>query len=161
MRAIRKFLFWFLLISTVVWLAGQLRVRRIQEGDEESDTFTVAAMMGGKQFRSRATSLRSGRAIVQMGGLDVDLRQATLDPAGARLEVKASLGGVRVLVSENWRVVVTADTKKGELEVDVKDPDDLPEDAPRLTIDMVIRGGGGLVTTTEDRDVTMAPVTVS
>ena len=35
-------------------MAGQAISRRLSRGDDSSDEFTVAAILGGKQFRSRS-----------------------------------------------------------------------------------------------------------
>ena len=62
----------------------------------------TAAFRGGNKFPSSADSLKSGTAIASMGGIDLDLRDATLDPAGAELELSATMGGVQVTVRESW-----------------------------------------------------------
>jgi hypothetical protein len=43
-----------------------------------------------------------------MGGMQLDLREATLAPEGAHLDVQAVMGGVEILLPEQWRVRVTS-----------------------------------------------------
>jgi predicted membrane protein len=82
-----------------------------------------------------------------MGGIDLDLRHATLDPAGAELKLKATMGGVQVLVPEDWAIHIDTEMLAGGFEVNVTPPEKLPEDAPKLRIHALARMGGGVVTT--------------
>jgi len=146
-RKLLRILLWIMAVQVAVWIVGLVMSKRMSKGDESSDEFQVAAICGGKKFRSRATSLRSDAAVASMGGIDLDLRDATLDPAGAELEVRATMGGVQVTVSEDWAVEVDTETKAGGFEVNVTPLEDLPDDAPKLHIHASTRMGGGMVTT--------------
>ena len=53
---------------------------------------------------SRATSFRGGSLLCWFGGGTVDLRGATLDPAGARLTIRAIFGGGLLVVPDDWQV---------------------------------------------------------
>ena len=128
-----------------VVVARGILVRRLTEGDGESDEFSLAAIIGGVDRASTASALRRGRVVAAVGGVNLDLREATLDPAGADLRVEAYVGGVQVSVPGNWRVRVEWDAVMGGVEADVPEPDDLPEDAPTLRIEAVARVGGVVV----------------
>lgn len=128
--------------ATVGWFLA----RRFTFGDEASDEFRIAAFFGGKKFSSAATALKSAAAITTMGGIDLDLRDAVLDPSGADLDLHVSMGGVQVLVPEEWRIEVDAETHGGELQMDVTPPEALPDDAPLLRIHGLVRLGGGVIT---------------
>ena len=121
-------------------------MRRLTEGDAESNEFAVAAIIGGVDRTSTASALRSGRVVAAVGGVNLDLRQATLDPAGADLRVEAYAGGVQVSVPNTWRVPVRSDAAMGGVEASVPEPADLPEDAPTLRIEAMARFGGVMVT---------------
>ena len=121
-------------------------MRRLTEGDSESNEFSVAAIIGGVDRVSTASSLRRGRVVAAVGGVNLDLREATLDPAGADLRVEAYVGGVQVTVPNTWRVPVEWEAVMGGVEANVPEPDGLPEDAPTLRIDAVARVGGLMVT---------------
>lgn len=136
----------FLGASTITWLAGLALANKLTQGDEDSDDFQLASIMGGKEFHSHAQHLRSGTVITSLGGIELDLREATLDPSGANLELRTTMGGVEVRVPQYWVVEVDQDALGGELQVDVTSAEDLPEDAPQLHIHAVTRIGGGLVT---------------
>jgi hypothetical protein len=134
------------LTGAAVLVARGILVRRFTEGDSESDEFSVAAIMGGVDRSSTASALRRGRVVAAVGGVNLDLREATLNPAGADLRVEAYVGGVQVSVPNTWRVQVQSEAAMGGVEANVPEPDDLPEDAPTLRIDAIARVGGVMVT---------------
>jgi hypothetical protein len=138
------------LTGAVIWVGRKTLTRRLTEGDSESDEFSLAAVIGGTERACTASALRRGRVVAACGGVDLDLRGAKLDPAGAELVVEAYLGGVQVRVPNEWRVAVEAPSTKGAVEAKVAQPDDLPEDAPKLRVKAIARLGGILVTAEPD-----------
>lgn len=84
-----------------------LKRRTPSMGDETSDELALAAILDGIDLESEATSFRGGSAQTFMGGIRIDLSDAQLDPAGARLHLKAVLGGIQLHVPEDWSVRVT------------------------------------------------------
>ena len=147
MRKLVRALAWFAAIQIVATIVGQVLSRKMSKGDATSEDFTLAAIMTGKQFKSESADLKTGTVISTMGGVDIDLRDATLDDAGAYLDLTATMGGIRVVVSDEWAVDVDAEAKAGGCEARVTPLDELPEDAPRLNVHAVARMGGVLVTT--------------
>jgi len=141
----------FVALSVASWITGLLVARKLTSGDEGSDEFRLASIMGGKEFHSHAAHLKSGTAITSLGGMELDLREATLDPTGASLELRTTMGGIEVRVPQDWVVEVDQETVGGALEVDVPLPEELPDDAPRLHIHAVTRMGGGLITSRKDQ----------
>lgn len=134
-------------VKVVVLLAGlaalgQVLARRKTVGDETSDEFAIAAYVGGVQRTCRAGSLRSGSVSVVLGGVDLDLREAVLDPAGADLDLSASWGGVSLTVPREWRVLVEEKATLGGVDARVTPPDELPDDAPLLRVVAGARFGG-------------------
>lgn len=137
----------FLGVSVAAWVASLVVSSKLTRGDESSDDFQVATIMNGAEFHSHAANLKSGTVITVMGGVRIDLRGATLDPAGASLELSTMMGGLEVDVPEGWAVEVDQETLQwGQFDVDVTSLEDLPEDAPKLRIHSVMRMGGGLIT---------------
>ena len=121
---------------------GQLLARRRTVGDETADEFTVAVYVGGVQRTCKAASLRRGVVSVVCGGVDLDLREAALDPAGATLALSATWGGVNVTVPTTWRVLVEQRSVLGGVDTRVTPPEELPEDAPVLEVEASTRFGG-------------------
>jgi hypothetical protein len=134
-------------VKVVVLLAGlaalgQVLARRRTFGDETSDEFGVAAYLGGVQRTCRAGSLRRGTVSVVLGGVDLDLREATLDPAGADLDLSATWGGVNLTVPRDWRVQVEDRATLGGVEARVTPSEELPDDASTLRVVASARFGG-------------------
>lgn len=146
-RKLVRILLALVVLQVVAAIVGKIMSKKMTRGDESSDDFQVAAIMGGKKFESHARDLKSGVVIASMGGVEVDLRDATLDSSGADLELRSTMGGVQVTIPEDWAVALDEDTKAGEFQLNVPAADDLPQDAPQLRIHAVTRMGGGLVTT--------------
>ena len=99
---------------------------------------------------SRATSLRHGRVFTCLGGVELDLREATLDPGGAELLLRACLGGVEVIVPPVWRVVFEGKAIAGGVDARVTPESELADDAPALHIRALAVLGGVEVTTEPD-----------
>jgi hypothetical protein len=106
----------------------------------DADEVKLAAIFEPIAFRSRATRFRGGTIDTWYGGGIIDLREATLDPAGATLHVRAVFGGGQIVVPEDWRVsshvVGIGGLGDGRPRIE------RPEGAPRLTIDGVVVFGG-------------------
>ena len=125
-----------------LWAVGQALARRKTAGDETSDEFEIATYLGGVQRTCRAAALRRGIVSVVCGGVDLDLREAALDPAGATLELAATLAGVNVVVPPGWRVLVEDRSSLSGVDVRVPSPEALPDDAPELRVDLSARMAG-------------------
>ena len=147
MGRLGKFLVSFFAVGIAMWVVGQILSKNYegQESDADADDFRVGAMLGGRQVVSTATALRSVEMKVFMGGVDLDLRDATLAPRGAHLSLNVTAGGVRVAVPPTWLVVVADDVVGGAVEVDTTPADDLPTDAPVLTVEATVRSGGVMI----------------
>lgn len=147
MRKVLRVLAWLAAVQIVAGIVGQFLSKKMTSGDAMSDEFKLAAILTGKQFKSASPDLKTGTVVSTMGGVDIDLREATLDPAGAYLDLTATMGGIRVVVSDEWAVDVDAEAKAGGCETRTTPLATLPEDAPRLNVHAVARMGGVLVTT--------------
>jgi hypothetical protein len=132
-----------------LWATGQALARRRTVGDETSDEFELATYFGGAQRKCTATSLRRGVARVFCGGVDLDLREAELDPAGATLDLSATGGGVNVTVPPSWKVVVEDRSVLGGVATRVTPPEELPDEAPELRVGVGARLGGVAIKASE------------
>ncbi|NOY55320.1 MAG: cell wall-active antibiotics response protein [Actinobacteria bacterium] len=150
MKKLFKILLW-MIAAEVVMKATALALTRIigENADEDADDFKLVALMDGRSYESVSTRLRSGRVIVAMGGVDIDLRQALLDPEGARLDLRVLAGGARVLVCRSWRVEVDHRVIGGAAQIEIPDPETLPDGAPILHIDALTVGGGLVIANAE------------
>ena len=152
-RVVLRVLLRVALVMAALRAVGVLLSRRGNVGDADSDEFSISTIFGGVERVSRAASLRRGRVLACCGGVELDLREAKLDPGGAELALRACLGGIQVLVPEEWRVVVVGNAKAGGIDVRVTPETELAEDAPSLRIQAAAALGGVQVTTgLEDDD---------
>ena len=121
---------------------AQVLARRRSVGDETADEFVIVVRVGGVERASRATALRRGAVSVVLGGVDLDLREAVLDPAGATLALSATWGGVNVTVPTTWKVLVEHQAVLGGVNANVTPAEELPDDAPVLRVEATARFGG-------------------
>jgi len=121
--------------------AGFARKRIVSSGNEDSDEFEAVAIFDGFRLASRAKGLRRARLIAWFGGADIDLRAATLDPAGAVIEARAAWGGANVRVPAGWRVETKGFGIFGGVTSNAP-TDGLPADAPHLQVHGLAIFGG-------------------
>lgn len=129
--------------------AAVARRNLVNEGDETSDTLKLYSIFDGVQLATRAGSFRGGDAIAWYGGLDLDLREATLDPGGARLRAMAIFGGTRILVPEDWAVEVHGRSLAGGVTTEATGVE-AADGRPRLVVDATAVFGGVDITTHGD-----------
>jgi hypothetical protein len=108
-------------------------------GDAGSDELGLFAIFDGIDLKSTAPAFRGGSAFAWFGGINLDLREATL-AEDAHLSVGALFGGVAVQVPPGWRVETDVRALSGGVDVARGESDD--PDAPLLVIDGVAAFGG-------------------
>ena len=108
--------------------------------DEDANEVRLVAIFSPVAFHSTASAFRGGTLDCWYGGGIIDLRDATLDSAGAHLEVKAVFGGAQIIVPRDWRVEIDGNGVGGAR--DVRPSRDLPVTAPLLTITSFVLFGG-------------------
>jgi hypothetical protein len=91
--------------AVAVPVIAQLVKRLVPEhGDERSDHFQIVCLMQGRHWRSEAPNLQSGTIVTVAGGVEVDLRGATLAAEGAHLRLTTLMGGIDVRIPDDWHV---------------------------------------------------------
>lgn len=80
--------------------------RQIREGVKNShfDQFDDFVIFGGREVFINARDLKGGRATSIFGGIEYDLRQASLAPEGAIIDCICIFGGTGIKVPANWNV---------------------------------------------------------
>jgi hypothetical protein len=131
-----------MLATLTVAFATRSSARRATAATEpDANEIRIRTALGPMAFTSRATAFRGGMIDCWYGGGFVDLREATLDPAGAALRVRAVFGGGQIVVPATWRVTSHVRGIGGLTDVRPAAAD-LPLDAPHLTIDGMALFGG-------------------
>jgi predicted membrane protein len=141
-RLIRFIIGGFVLTSIGAAIAAMVVKQRTPSiGAADSDEIAQVAIFEPLSFESTASAFRGGSLLCMYGGGDVDLRKATLDPAGAHLTIRTIFGGARLLVPDEWIVDMNVIGILGGVG-DARPARERPADAPRLTIDGIAFFGG-------------------
>ncbi len=122
------------LIALGIWLmAARWPVAARIEGLEASDTDIVAVF--DNRVVQRTGPFVGGSTTAVFGDVHLDLRHASLDPAGATLQVTTVFGDLDLEVPEGWRVTVSGPELLGD--VNLRAAHDPPDDAPALQLRVV------------------------
>jgi hypothetical protein len=133
--------------------ARAMKVRIIPVDSADAPEVTLRAIFEPIQFRSTSTMFRGGTLDCWFGGGLIDLRDAILDPDGARLEIRGIFGGGQILVPESWRVTTNVVGVGGI--GDSRSQTQRPVTAPLLVIDgTVLFGGFGITSELSEEAVT-------
>jgi hypothetical protein len=120
-----------LLIALGVWLmAGRLPAVTRIEGLEDSDTDIVAVF--DNRTVERAGPFAGGTVTAVFADVRLDLRHASLDPAGATVQVTTVFGDVDLEVPDGWKIRVSGPELLGD--VNLRTAHRPPEDAPILQL---------------------------
>ncbi|MEN8239344.1 MAG: LiaF domain-containing protein [Actinomycetota bacterium] len=141
MRFLKKLFVALIAVTASSFVAGLVVRSRVPAfGDEEDNTFSVVASLGGAVFESRAEAIAEGRATAFMGGIELDLLDANVAP-GSILVLRAVMGGIDVVVPDEWRVEVMGRSVMGGV-ANLTDPDADRDGYPLLLIDALAVMGG-------------------
>ena len=152
MRRVLALLWGGLMVASIlgVMAAHAAKRRTLPIENPDADEIRISAIFGPMYFHSTATSFRGGAVDCWYGGGAVDLRDAVLDPAGSRLQVRAVFGGGQIVVPESWRITSKVrgigGLRDGRPEIE------RPADAPHLTIEGIAVFGGFAVTSELSED---------
>jgi Cell wall-active antibiotics response 4TMS YvqF/Domain of unknown function (DUF5668) len=95
----------------------------------------------GAQIRVDAQAWKGGELGVTAGGVELDLRNARLDPEGAILDLRVLMGGVDIRVPDTWQVICEVTPLFGGAD-DTTRTTQGSTDAPRLRVVGTVTLGG-------------------
>src|SRR5215470_7030241 len=89
-----------LIVATIVFFAvnGPQSNASNREISTKESTFSSTAVLGAIERRNSSSAFRTAEASAFMGGVDLDLRDATMEGDEARIEVSAVMGGIEIRV---------------------------------------------------------------
>ena len=142
-RLVAALLFaWFVFVLAAMGLAF-VKKRNVVPQEPDADEVDLVAAFGPLDFKSTSTAFRGGRVETWFGGGVIDLREATLDPMGATIEVNALFGGGSLIVPEDWNVETHVSGIGGA--GDGRPERDRAPEAPTLRVEgMALFGGWGI-----------------
>jgi hypothetical protein len=160
LRAISALLFaWFVfMIGAAIYAA--LKRRDVELPDPTADEVDLVASFGPLEFHSESSAFRGGSVTTMFGGGELDLRGATLDPAGATLQIKTLFGGGNLVVPETWNIETNLSGIGGI--GDARPQVERPVDAPTLRLEGTnVFGGWGITSApANEEDELPEPVVV-
>ncbi|MFA5537201.1 MAG: DUF5668 domain-containing protein [Bacillota bacterium] len=106
------------------------------------DSVNHFVIFSGLDSRCTAQNFKGGSATALFGGIELDLRDANMDPEGAVLDLTAAFGGVGVKVPASWRVAVAGTPIFGAWEDKTRVPSEITENQPVLNIKCLPIFGG-------------------
>ena len=132
----------------MVWRGfGGKRPARPADGHS---SFSALAIMSGVARRSTSQTFAGADLTAVMGGCEIDLRQASIEPGTeAVIDVFAFWGGIDIKVPEDWIVITKALPIMGGIEDKTRAPQ--PASTKRLIIRGVVVMGGVVVKNSSSR----------
>ena len=102
-------LFSLLLFGWFVFMLGaaayaKAKGRESVTPEPDADEIDLVTTFGPMEYHSTAAAFRGGTVTTWFGGGTIDLRNATLDPAGATIKTSTLFGGGNLIVPDDWRV---------------------------------------------------------
>lgn len=173
MRVIGGILRTFITLSILAAISSAIaaavvknRMLIASKGEPGDDELDLVAIYEPRNLTSTAPALRRASVTAWYGGGTLDLRGATLDPAGATLTLRAIFGGYRLVIPATWRVELDTVGVFGGIG-DGRQKDLVDAVGPVLRIEgFAVFGGVGIVSeapdidekTSEPTTLEMAPV---
>jgi hypothetical protein len=150
MRPFRNLIAGFVGLTIVTAIGSAIaaliaRDRLVSRGGDTDDDIDLVTIFNGREFASKAAGFRGGSILTWYGGATVDLRDATLDPAGATLTSRTIFGGLQLVVPETWQVTTSVTAVFGGV-ADTRDHSRVIPDGPVLVLGGLALFGGVQVT---------------
>jgi len=135
-------LFWPLLLilggGFMLLSRGAGRTGRV-DTDDMLDNFVI---FGGMNRKIASSAFQGGSVVALFAGSEIDLRESTLHPEGADLDVSTAFGGIEIMVPESWNVRMTGLPIFGGWSNKTRMRDDAGSGEPQLNIRCVSAFGG-------------------
>ena len=113
MKRLRKLLLFLAavqVVNTVLGIVLKSRFLSQQVGEGEINAVGVS---GRAEEKVTSTDFRGGYLRAVMGGVELDLTEATIEDPPATIELTVVMGGAEIAVPEGWKVRVDAGTVLG------------------------------------------------
>jgi len=110
------------------------------EGHDQ-DLVRTTAFLSASELATQSNAFRGAVLTAILGGVELDMRHATLADDGAEIDATAILGGVDLIIPRDWRVTVRGTPILGGVS-NRAEGSSLPDDAPRLRVDALAILGG-------------------
>ncbi len=90
--------------------------KKITKENSDGDKINISAILGGGEYRYSNKKLKGGGISAIMGGCEIDLRDSDFEGKEMIINVLALMGGIEIMVPQNWNVVIEATPILGSIE---------------------------------------------
>lgn len=150
--------FWQLLIAIIFIFSGIIMIFRRKrnftcrqydytekKNNEDSNAIDEVAVFGGCDKTIVTNNFRGGRILTVFGGANINLTRSKLAPGKNYVDVLAVLGGIKLIVPEDWNVKISTVSIFGGFSDKhrVYPPEAADDEKPQLIIKGFIFFGGG------------------
>jgi len=129
-----------LIVATIVFFVvngPQSNASNRETLTKESD-FSSSVILGGIERRNTSSAFRGADASALLGGVKLDLSDATMQDNQARIHVSAFMGGIELRIPRDWTVVNHVTPVMGGVEDHTRSGDG----SKRLVIEGTVFMGG-------------------
>lgn len=130
------------LVAGGVFLVWRAYVPPAAPQPDTGERIDAFSLMGAARRTSASAAFLGGNVTAVMGGVEMDLRGATLAPGGAAVEAFTLWGGIEIIVPRGWRVTSRGVALLGGFDDKTNPPDDGAADGPVLVISGAAVMGG-------------------
>ena len=152
MKRLRKLLLFLAAVQVVNTVLGIVLKSRFLSQQIGEGEINAVAVSGAAEEKVTSTDFRGGYLRAVMGGVELDLTEATIEDPPATIELTIVMGGAQIAVPEGWKVRVDAGTIAGGVHGALGDD----EEPPDLVLTGKIVMGGVLITHKETHEVSEA-----
>ncbi len=138
MKRLRKLLLFLAAVQVVNTVSGIVLKSRFLSQQLGEGEINAVGVSGGAEEKVTSTDFRGGYLRAVMGGVKLDLTEATIEDPPATIEMTVVMGGAEIAVPEGWKVMV--DTRPILGGVDEHGASDEAEPPDLVLTGKVVRG---------------------
>lgn len=120
------YLIWGLLGAAAIVVAAVYMGQATSAATEtltDGSRINTSAILGGRQHNESVEEIVGGEVTAIMGGLDLDLRTATMSSDEVTLDIFVMMGGIKLRVPDDWLVVNDVGALMGGVQDRTRVPD--------------------------------------
>jgi predicted membrane protein len=107
------------LLGVAVIVAVAIALVRVNAGNDlalAANRVDATAILAGRTQRISSTRFEGGQTLALLGGVELDLRNATIEDDEAVIDLLVMFGGLEIRVPEDWVVIDEVATAVGGME---------------------------------------------
>ncbi len=141
MKKLMKLFVFFAAFQIVMMVLGRALKGKFLSQEIAEGEINAVGVTGGAEEKVKITDFRGGYLRAVMGGVQLDLTEATVENPPATLEITVVMGGAEIKVPENWNVSVDTRTIMGGVHEHVGPEFDEAETPDLVLTGRVVMGG--------------------